>query len=84
MGRLYVDCSVHFARRDTCSQVYDIRGRGSVVAEGLIPASQLEVGGSWVLAITGGTGEFENAGGSVTVVIVNDEGDSEHTLNVLP
>lgn len=84
VGHLYVDCSVHFARRDTCSQVYDIRGRGSVVAEGLIPASQLEVGGSWVLAITGGTGEFENAGGSVTVVIVNDEGDSEHTLNVLP
>jgi len=51
---------------------------------GLIPVSQLKVGGTWVLAITGGTGEFENVGGSATVEIVDDTGNSEHTLHLLP
>jgi hypothetical protein len=37
-----------------------------------------------VLAITGGTGEFENVGGSATVEIVDDTGNSEHTLHLLP
>lgn len=83
-GHLYVDCSVHFGKRDSCSQVYDIKGRGTVTALGLIPVSQLEVGGTWTLAVTGGTDEFENAGGSVTVVIVDDTGNSEHTLHLLP
>jgi hypothetical protein len=84
VGYLYVDCSVHFAHRDSCSQIYDIATRGSVVAEGLVPASQLHLGGTWTLAITGGTGDFENVRGSVEVVIVNDSGDSEHTLDLLP
>jgi hypothetical protein len=83
-GFLYVDCSVHFGKRDQCSQVYDIAGRGTIVAQGLIPVSELVPGGTWTLAITGGTGDFENAAGSVAVVIVNDEGDTEHTLHVLP
>jgi hypothetical protein len=55
-----------------------------VTAEGLIPVSQLKPDGTWVLAITGGTGEFENVGGSVTVVIVDDRGNSEHSLHLLP
>ena len=83
-GHLYVDCSVHFAKRDLCSQVYDIPARGTVTAEGLIPVSQLRVGGTWVLAVTGGTGEFENVGGTATVEIVDDTGNSQHTLNLLP
>jgi hypothetical protein len=84
VGHLYVDCSVHFAKRDGCSQVYDIPARGTVVAQGLIPASELELGGSWTLAVTGGTGEFENVRGSVTVEIVNEEGDTRHSLHLLP
>ena len=83
-GHLFVDCSVHFAKKDTCSQIYEIPTRGTVMAEGLIPVSQLKVGGTWVLAITGGTGEFENVGGSATVEIVDDTGNSEHTLHLLP
>lgn len=83
-GALYVDCSVHFGKRDTCTQVYDVKGRGTVVATGLIPVSQLDVGGTWTLAITGGTGEFENVGRSVAVEIVSQAGDSEHTLHLLP
>ena len=83
-GHLFVDCSVQFAKKDSCSQIYEIPARGTVTAEGLIPVSQLKVGGTWVLAITGGTGEFENVRGSVTVVIVDDRGNSEHSLHLLP
>jgi hypothetical protein len=84
VGHLYVDCSVQFAKRDSCTQIYDIPARGTVTAEGLIPVAELHLGGTWVLAVTGGTGEFENVGGSVTVVIVDDTGNSEHTLHLLP
>lgn len=83
-GHLFVDCSVQFAKKDSCSQIYEIPARGTVTAEGLIPVSQLKVDGTCVLAITGGTGEFENVGGSVTVVIVDDRGNSEHSLHLLP
>jgi hypothetical protein len=83
-GHLFVDCSVQFAKKDSCSQIYEIPARGTVTAEGLIPVSQLKVGGTWVLAVTGGTGEFENVRGSVTVVIVDDRGNSEHSLHLLP
>jgi hypothetical protein len=56
-GNLFVGCSVQFAtKEDSCSQIYEIPARGTVTAEGLIPVSQLKVGGTWVLAITGGTG----------------------------
>jgi hypothetical protein len=82
VGHLYVDCSVQFGKRDSCSQIYDIPARGTVTAEGLIPVAELHLGGTWVLAITGGTGEFENVGGSATVVIVDDTGNSEHTIRV--
>jgi hypothetical protein len=84
VGHLYVDCSVQFGKRDSCSQIYDIPARGTVTAEGLIPVAELHLGGTWVLAITGGTGEFENVGGSAAVVIVDDRGNSEHTLHLLP
>jgi hypothetical protein len=84
VGHMYVDCSVQFGKRDSCSNVYDIPARGTLTAEGLIPVAELEVGGTWVLAITGGTGDFENVGGSATVVIVDATGNSEHTLHLLP
>jgi hypothetical protein len=83
-GHLWVDCSVHFAKNDVCTQVYRITGRGTVVVTGLVPASELHVDGTWTLAITGGTGDFENVRGSVTVVVLDEEGNSEHTLNLLP
>ena len=62
-GHLFVDCSVHFAKKDSCSQIYEIPARGTVTAEGLIPVSQLKVGGTWVLAITGGTGRVRERRG---------------------
>ena len=84
VGHLYVDCSVHFGKRDSCSQVYEIAGRGTIAATGLVPVKQLVVGGTWTLAVTGGTGDFENVGGSVAVEIVDDTGNSEHTIHLLP
>jgi hypothetical protein len=84
VGQMFVDCTVQFAKRDACSHVYDLEGRGTITALGMIPVSQLQLGGTWQLAITGGTGEFENVGGSTTVVIVEEDGNSEHSLHLLP
>ena len=84
VGRMFVDCTVQFAKRDACSHVYDLQGRGTITALGMIPVSQLKPGGTWQLSITGGTGEFENVGGSTTVVIVDEDGNSEHSLHLLP
>jgi hypothetical protein len=84
VGQMFVDCVVQFAKEDACSHVYDLAERGTITALGMIPVSQLKVGGTWQLAITGGTGEFENVGGSTTVVIVDDTGNSQHSLHLLP
>jgi hypothetical protein len=84
VGQMFVDCTVQFAKRDSCSHIYDLEGRGTITALGMIPVSQLKLGGTWQLAITGGTGEFENVGGSTTVTIVDDAGDSQHSLHLLP
>jgi hypothetical protein len=84
VGHLNAECLVQFAKRDTCSVIYEISPRGTIVAVGEVPVSQLVVGGTWTFAITGGTGEFENVRGSVAVEIVDDTGNSEHTLHLLP
>ena len=84
IGHANTECAVQFAKRDTCSVIYELDPRGSIVAEGQVPVSQLVVGGTWTLAITGGTGEFENVRGSVAVEIVDDQGNSEHSLHLLP
>lgn len=84
VGQMFVDCTVQFAKEDACSHVYDLEGRGTITALGMIPVSQLKLGGTWQLAITGGTGEFENVGGAATVVIVDDTGNSQHSLHLLP
>ena len=84
VGQLFVDCLVQFGKRDSCSHVYDLKERGTITALGMIPVSQLKVGGTWELAITGGTGEFENVGGAATVVIVDDTGNSQPSLHLLP
>lgn len=84
VGQMFVDCVVQFAKEDACSHVYDLANRGTITALGMIPVSQLKVGGTWQLAITGGTGEFENVGGAATVVIVDNTGNSQHSLHLLP
>lgn len=84
VGQLFVDCLVQFAKEDSCSHVYELDQRGTITALGMIPVSQLKLGGTWQLAITGGTGEFENVGGAATVVIVDNRGNSQHSLHLLP
>jgi hypothetical protein len=84
VAHLNADCLVHFGKRDSCSLIYELPPRGEIVAEGQVPVSQLVVGGTWTFAITGGTGDFENVRGSVTVEIVDDSLNSQHTLHLLP
>ena len=82
VGSLSVECSVGFARVDDCTQTDDL-ARGTIVAAGQVPVAELSPGGTWTLAILGGTEEFENVRGSVTVVLL-ESGDSEQTLHLIP
>ena len=52
-GRPFVHCLVQFAHRDLCEQVYEVAGRGTIVATGMVPVSQLEPGGTWTYAVLG-------------------------------
>jgi hypothetical protein len=82
-GSLSADCLVHFRHVDACSQIYDL-DRGTITAEGLVPVDQLVVDGTWTLAITGGTGDFENVRGAVSVSVLDEQGNTEHTLHLIP
>jgi len=82
VGHMYVDCSVQFGKHDSCSQIYDLPARGTITSEGLIPVAQVTVGGTWIFSVTGGTGEFENVHGSVTVTIVDN--NTEHRVHLIP
>jgi hypothetical protein len=84
VGHANTECVVDFAKRDMCSVTYELDPRGTIVAEGQVPVSELGPGGSWTYAILGGTGEFENVRGSVTVEVVGDGPDTEHSLHLLP
>ena len=84
VGHANTECVVNFAKRDTCTVTYDIPPRGSIVAIGDVPVSELGPGGAWTYAITGGTGEFENVRGSVTVEVAGDGPDTAHSLHLLP
>ncbi|HJS26791.1 MAG TPA: hypothetical protein VJ913_06680 [Actinomycetota bacterium] len=84
VGHLNTECVVDFAKRDTCSVVYELAPRGTIVAEGQVPVSELGPGGTWTYAILGGTGEFENVRGSVAVEVVGEGPDTEHSLHLLP
>ena len=84
VGHLNTECVVDFAKRDTCSVVYELAPSGTIVAEGQVPVSELGPGGAWTYAILGGTGEFENVRGSVAVEVAGDGPDTEHSLHLLP
>jgi hypothetical protein len=84
VGHVNTECVVDFAKRDTCSVVYELAPRGTIVADGQVPVSQLGPGGTWTYSILGGTGEFENVRGSVAVEVVGDGPDTEHLLHLLP
>ena len=84
VGHANNECAVQFAKRDTCSVTYELEPRGTIVAQGDVPVSQLGPGGTWTYAILGGTGEFENVRGSVVVEVVGDGPDTEHSLHLLP
>jgi hypothetical protein len=84
VGHSNTECVVDFAKRDTCSVTYELAPRGTIVAQGQVPVSQLGPGGTWSYAILGGTGEFENVRGSVTVDVVGEGPDTEHSLHLLP
>ena len=84
VGHSNTECVVNFAKRDTCTVTYDLAPRGTIVAIGDVPVSELGPGGTWTYAITGGTGEFENVRGSVAVEVGGDGPDSAHSLHLLP
>jgi hypothetical protein len=84
VGHANTECVVDFVKSDTCSVTYELEPRGTIVAQGQVPVSELGPGGTWTYAILGGTGEFENVRGSVTVAVVGNGPDTEHSLHLLP
>ena len=72
-------CLVGFADQYLCHVVVVVSGRGQVVVDGSVAAPGGAFPNDFDLAITGGTGEFSNAGGHAHVHHVSDT-VSEDTL----
>lgn len=84
VGSLRVSCAVTFDHRDLCTNAYLVTGRGEIMAQGTIPDAELHPGGQWDLAVTGGSGDFENVRGSVHVEYLNTEGQTRQTIHLIP
>ena len=67
-----------------CVATYVLTDRGQIATQGIVelPAGD-ETGFTFDLAVTGGTGEFEGAGGHVTTEVVNNKGDANLTFHVV-
>jgi hypothetical protein len=57
----------------TCTGVFSIDGRGDVTAQGMFRFSEFEDQGFATLGLTGGTGEFYDAGGELEVREFTDD-----------
>jgi hypothetical protein len=62
---------------------YTIQGRGKVCAAGTLDFSDRFLDEGDELAIVGGTGEFENVGGSVHLSVFDDE-TFQNEIHLLP
>jgi len=68
VGTVYANCLQHFNGNTTCEATLRLFGRGSIAVDGTLNANHQ------LLAVTGGTNEFADAGGQMDV-----SGDNEST-----
>lgn len=71
----FADVSVIIGRNAAiCHVVFTLQSddmNGTLVAHGVLPTDRSTGIGDGVLAVTGGTGDFDSVGGSITVEAVN-------------
>jgi hypothetical protein len=72
------------AETDQCSATFSLTNRGQITVQGLVTLpSGDETGSKFVLPVTGGSDEFEGAGGQLTIEILNAKGDANLTFHLL-
>jgi hypothetical protein len=71
------------AETDQCVATFSLTDRGQITVQGLVvlPPGD-ETGAKFDLAVTGGTGEFADADGQLTVEILNSKGDANLTFDL--
>lgn len=83
-GHLWVSCTIQFHHMDQCEHAVRFADGSEIQAQGLVPESQLKVGGSWSFAVVGGTERYEGVTGQLDIEIVNEAFDSVQVLHLLP
>jgi len=71
-------CTVTFGQNALCQAIGTLNGRGQVTISGISGNAK-----DFDLAVTGGTGQFQNARGQIHIHQVNDT-DSVDTLHLIP
>jgi hypothetical protein len=81
VGTVRGECSAQIGHWQTCQAGAFLVDRGEIFVSGVIQATDQLA--AFDLAITGGTGEFDNVRGSVHIDQVSDT-ESEDTLTLIP
>lgn len=80
MGKARIQCTAHIGPWAICIGTFNITGRGEIVGEGMVPFGPDVT--SFDVPVTGGTGDFSNVRGSVTVE-PTDTGEVD-TFDLIP
>ena len=71
VGNTYVICTAQFPPAGfQCESVTQLDGRGEFMLSGV---SKADISADFTMAVTGGTGDFRNARGEVTVELVSQQ-----------
>ena len=76
-GSLYVQCTFVTAEANQCVATFDL-ANGQITVQGVFLGDDTD----FTLAVTGGTGDYTGAGGTVRVQTANDESPAMYTLQL--
>ncbi|HET7235826.1 MAG TPA: hypothetical protein VFK59_05275 [Actinomycetota bacterium] len=82
VGKNRGQCTIHAGRWEICTYVWDIVGRGEIVAGGTYPPHAGLDTPPFDFAVTGGTGEFSNVRGTVHVEVL--DAAERFTFSLIP
>ena len=74
VGKARIECTAHIGQWAICIGTFNITGRGEIVGEGMVPLGPDTT--SFDVPVTGGTGDFSNVRGEVTVT-PTDTGEAD-------
>lgn len=88
VGKNRGQCTIHAGKWEICTYVWDIVGRGEMVAGGTYPPYAGLDTPPFDLAVTGGTGDFSNVRGTVHVEVLESSpgisGAERFTFDLTP